>query len=338
MRRPDPRNDKAGWRAGEVGKAKTSASGLSVIEGGNVKLRSVPSIIASHFCNCRPGVTCVFCFGWDRRIRNIEQRMAHAGGVIMARPWYPWYPSDYARATAHLTFAEDSAYRRLLDHYYSTGSLPAIADILLRVCRAFADDEKVAVLKVAAEFFREVDGFLIQDRVAEEINKSLYLSGVRSESGRKGASKSNGKLMAIGPANVVAIAETIKPAIADTTTTTSSKPSCAIPSHGKDGNADPEGFAECWAAYPKRAGGNSRKEAATAYRARIKTGVLPADLLAGVQRYAAFIRATGKEGSAFVKQAASFFGPAEHWSELWDAPLDAGHAGSEASNPFRGAI
>lgn len=253
----------------------------------------------------------------------------------MARPWYPWYPSDYARATAHLTFAEDSAYRRLLDHYYSTGRLPANAEILLRVCRAFADDEKTAVLKVVAEFFREVDGCLVQDRVDEEINKSRYLSGIRSEAGRKGAGKTNSKI----PAIATAIAAANRPAIAHTTTTTttSSKPSCAIPSHGVVSEDEPQGFSDCWEAYPKRAGGNSRKEAEKVYRARLKAGVLPADLLSGVQRYAAFIRATGKEGSSYVKQASTFFGPGEHWLEAYELPT--GSSSTPASTDYcKGAI
>lgn len=260
----------------------------------------------------------------------------------MARPWYPWYPGDYARDTAHLTFVEDAAYRRLLDHYYSTGTLPANAEILLRVCRAISPAEQAAVAKVAEEFFREVDGVLVQDRAAAEITKSRYLSGIRSDAGRRGASKTNGKEVGKAPATDTANGSANTPAIADTTTTTSSKPSCAVAPHGRVSKDEPEGFAECWSAYPKREGGNSRTEALKAYRARIRAGVLPADLLDGVQRYATFIRATGKEGSAYVRQAATFFGPGEHWREPWELP--AGSApppadGDWRANPiFAGAI
>lgn len=110
-------------------------------------------------------------------------------------------------------------------------------------------------------------------------------------------------------------------------------PSCAVAPHGRVGKDEPGGFVECWSAYPRRGGGNSRAEALKAYRARIKAGVLPADLLAGVQRYAAFVRATGKEGSAFVKQAATFLGPGEHWREAWELP--AGSAPSPADGDWR---
>lgn len=82
-------------------------------------------------------------------------------------------------------------------------------------------------------------------------------------------------------------------------------------------------FARTFAKYPRRAGGNSRKDALRAWQARLAAGVSPAEIEAGVERYAAFIAATGKEGTEYVKQAATFFGPSEHWTEPWDAPADA---------------
>jgi hypothetical protein len=114
---------------------------------------------------------------------------------------------------------------------------------------------------------------------------------------------------------------------ASSSSSSSSKPSCAIASHGDFGKGDPEGFSDCWNAYPKRSGGNSRKEAEKAYRARLKAGASPADMLAGVRRYAAYIRATEREGTAYVKQASTFFGTGEHWREAWELP------GASAASP-----
>jgi uncharacterized protein YdaU (DUF1376 family) len=183
----------------------------------------------------------------------------------MARPWYPWYPGDYARATAHLTFAEDAAYRRLLDHYYSTGKLPANAEILLRICRAISCDEQTAVAKVAAEFFREEDGFLVQDRAAAEINKSLYLSGIRSDAGKRGADKTNSKSAGKTPATDAANMPANTPAIADTTTTTttSSKQHRAASPHGVVAKGEPEGFNTFWSVYPRKV---ARQEAVKAWQ------------------------------------------------------------------------
>ena len=79
-------------------------------------------------------------------------------------------------------------------------------------------------------------------------------------------------------------------------------------------------FVAAWERYPMRAGGNSRKLAHRAFAARVAEGVPLADLIAAVDRYAAFVRATGREGTEYVKQAATFFGPGEHWREGWDVP------------------
>ena len=47
-------------------------------------------------------------------------------------------------------------------------------------------------------------------------------------------------------------------------------------------------------------------------------------MLAGVERYAEFVKAQGKLGTEFVQRAATFFGPDEHFREPWKsaAPTD----------------
>lgn len=79
-------------------------------------------------------------------------------------------------------------------------------------------------------------------------------------------------------------------------------------------------FETAWESYPKRAGGNSKAGAFKAWKARLKDGVKPDDMLAGVKRYAAYARATGSVGTQFVKQAATFFGPDRHFKESWQSP------------------
>ena len=79
-------------------------------------------------------------------------------------------------------------------------------------------------------------------------------------------------------------------------------------------------FEEAWQAYPKRAGGNPKPSAWRAWSARIREGIETADMLAGIHRYAAYITATGKAGSEYVKQAATFLGPDHHFAESWTAP------------------
>lgn len=79
-------------------------------------------------------------------------------------------------------------------------------------------------------------------------------------------------------------------------------------------------FEQAWQAYPKRAGGNSKAVAWKAWKARIKDGVNTEAMLAGVNRYAGYVRATGSAGTQYVKQAATFFGPDRHFEESWRAP------------------
>ena len=85
------------------------------------------------------------------------------------------------------------------------------------------------------------------------------------------------------------------------------------------GSGDPD-FCAALAAYPKRAGGDSRAAAYKAWCSRRAVGIAAADMLEGAKRYAMFIRATGKEGTEYVKQGATFFGPNDWWALDWEIP------------------
>ncbi|KQQ23717.1 hypothetical protein ASF53_05165 [Methylobacterium sp. Leaf123] len=69
---------------------------------------------------------------------------------------------------------------------------------------------------------------------------------------------------------------------------------------------EPEGFAEFWAAYPRRRGDNPRKTALKAYAAAIGRGATPAAMMVGVGRYAAHLAEIGKIGTEFVAQASTW--------------------------------
>lgn len=76
-------------------------------------------------------------------------------------------------------------------------------------------------------------------------------------------------------------------------------------------------FDACWAAYPKRPN-NSKRDAWRAWKSRRNAGVPAEALLAGVERYAAYCKAREIVGSEFVKRGSTFFGPGEHWAELYE--------------------
>lgn len=88
----------------------------------------------------------------------------------------------------------------------------------------------------------------------------------------------------------------------------------AKPAKAVAGDAD---FERAWASYPQRHGGNPRKDALTAWTARIAKGVNPEVMLAGLERYKAHMAAEGKIGTPFVMQGATFFGPGERYLEAW---------------------
>lgn len=75
-------------------------------------------------------------------------------------------------------------------------------------------------------------------------------------------------------------------------------------------------FEAAWAAYPRRPG-NSKADAFKAWRARCTAGASFETLTEGVKRYAAYCDATDKTGTEFVKLAATFFGPGDHYLADW---------------------
>lgn len=96
-------------------------------------------------------------------------------------------------------------------------------------------------------------------------------------------------------------------------------------------------FEQAWAAYPSRPG-NSKRDAFKAWSARIKAGAKAADIIAGVSRYAAYCE-TDVSDPRYIKQAATFFGPGEHYLGAWTPTArgsPAGKPGGVRHNGFNG--
>lgn len=83
---------------------------------------------------------------------------------------------------------------------------------------------------------------------------------------------------------------------------------------------EPSEFVDIRKTFPKRAGSHRWHDALSAYRARVSEGCLPSAIAAGVLRYAAFIRASGKEGTEYVQQAATFLGKNRSFELPWHPP------------------
>ena len=82
-----------------------------------------------------------------------------------------------------------------------------------------------------------------------------------------------------------------------------------------DGDGYTEGFERFWSAYPKRLGTNSKKSAFKSWKARLREGVSADDLIRAASCYATACIAAKKIGTEYVKQAATFLSPDEHWRE-----------------------
>ncbi len=93
---------------------------------------------------------------------------------------------------------------------------------------------------------------------------------------------------------------------------------------GEDTNGYTFVFNLAWKNYPKRQGSNPKRRAFHAWSARVRASPdEPQAMAEGVMRYARYCHATGKTGTEFVMQAATFFGPDEHYRENWDVNHEA---------------
>ena len=82
-------------------------------------------------------------------------------------------------------------------------------------------------------------------------------------------------------------------------------------------------FTKVWSIYPKRAGANPKGRAFIAYNKRCTetiNGNTQWLMSEGTKRYAKFCDATGKTGTEYVMQAATFFGPDKHYENDWTIP------------------
>lgn len=145
---------------------------------------------------------------------------------MTGRPWYAFYPDAYERDAGHLSYVQDSAYRRMLDHYYKTGEpLPLDHETIYRACRAMRRDERTAIDYCLDAFFERRDDGYHQQRADDEIARASDISAKRAEAASKRHSKTH------------AIAEQLD---TQSTTTTTATPSEA---NASSGSAEPSAAA-----------------------------------------------------------------------------------------------
>lgn len=77
----------------------------------------------------------------------------------------------------------------------------------------------------------------------------------------------------------------------------------------------PPEFEAAWANYPKRSGSNPKVGAYTAWRACAVRGSSPDHLASAALGYRQEMRQTGREGTVYVQQASTFYGPKATWAD-----------------------
>lgn len=200
--------------------------------------------------------------------------------------WYARYVGDYMKKTQNLSMVEHGAYTLLLDYYYSTGEpIPANAEQMHRICRAFAPVEQQAVQTIINKYF-VLDGDVYRNSKAdEELLKRSQISEKRSNAAK--AKQAN------APTNASANA----PANGDTSTPTSTiKP----PKPPKDDEPwkDDKVYLKAFNTFPAKRRG-SKKDGYRAWKNAIERES-PEVILRAIEFYSKSEDAT-KEGGKFAK-------------------------------------
>jgi len=243
---------------------------------------------------------------------------------MAALPYMQLYVADYLADTLYLDVIESGAYIHLLMNYWQTGKpLPACDKKLARISKC-TPEQWSNVRSTVVDYFVEQDGLLYHDRVEADLKKVRAKSKQASDAGKKSAKqrrlkpavpKASGDSTGVQRTLERTHGVSLNHTDTDTDTDTDKKES------KKKKPAElrsPELFEKAYKGMPKRSGPNNRKAAEKAWNGRLTAKVDPNLIVAGVNRYRGYIQKTGKEGTEFVKTAAAFFGPNEHWLDTYD--------------------
>ena len=103
-----------------------------------------------------------------------------------------------------------------------------------------------------------------------------------------------------------------------------------VPPAGKPKRSGPTPaeISEAWlafdAVYPVRTGDRGLARGREKFAALLKSGVPPGDIIDGARRYLEWAKATGQQGSPYVKQIPTFLN-GRSWQESWAIPKDTGN-------------
>ena len=235
--------------------------------------------------------------------------------------YYQFNIGDYTSSTQHLEPMEDLAYRRMLDLYYSK-ELPLPNDIekIARLIRMRTHTECIAI--VLEEFFELKDDGYTNNGADKVLNKTYK----KSESARKSAEARWSKNKGLGKrgddANAMRTqcgndADGMLPITQDPLPNTHNPIKEPIDSPKGKSSDYPEEFEWLWSNKPNREGGNPKKQAYSACKARLKSGSTWREMAEGLRRYSEYCQAKNIINTAMVQQMSTFFGTKESFKESW---------------------
>ena len=245
--------------------------------------------------------------------------------------FYKRFIGDYRSKTARLTPLEHGVYNILLDEHYATeGPLPREKTELFQIVGARTPADEAAVDKILTRYWIEAKSGWTNARAMEEMaafrEKSTKASGAAH---KRWASERDANASA--GASPTHVERTCNARSRDSQSQTpdtrhqsqklepqpeKKDPSARLPTRPDT----PFAFEMFKLAYPKRSGAQPWSRAMKAANARIKDGTQFIAMVYGAKRYAAFCDATGKTGTEYVMQAATFLGPEQHYLEPWASP------------------
>lgn len=228
------------------------------------------------------------------------------------KSWMPLYWGDYLGKTTHLTVCEHGAYLLLIGHLWTAGGSTPDDDLRLqRICRCTAE-EWSRIRPMIESFFTITHGKWRHARVTAELEKAEKTYEKRAKAGRESAIKRNdlsrspiGKRGQPQPQPQPQSEEKILHLFPSEKTENQNH------TEPKKDSASPDGFAEFYAAMPKR---TDRPDSIKAWNSRVvKAGIEPAIVIAAAKRYAADVKSKGTD-TQYIKTPGPWL-RAERWKD-----------------------
>lgn len=188
----------------------------------------------------------------------------------MSEYWYPFFPSEYKKATRHLTAEQDGIYRRLIDEYMETREPLPDDDIALARISGVNEIKWLDAKRIVIAFFTHTNGTISHEFCDQQLDIQDKRSKRRSESAEKAAKKRWDKVKQIqqlkcdthNNRNATRMRRNATDTDTDTSTDTDSKKDSFVFSR-KTHESDFEEFWKSWTPY--KTGKGSKADAKEIY-------------------------------------------------------------------------